>query len=282
MSIKIVGEFSKVPLSVMAYFNDYIVGTATAFIYAHEGRMFLVTNWHVVTGLHAQDRKFLHSQCAVPNRLAVRFHDKQLLGAWILASLHLYASGVPVWFEHPKFCSAVDVVAIPVALADHPVRCFPVNEVPHDSFDVLPGQDAFVLGFPEKFHGGGFPIWKRASIATEPDVDVDDMPKFFVDTATRRGMSGAPVIAQVSGLWRTHGFDGEVPFTLGRAGQKFIGIYSSREGESVQNVQLGVVWKARAITDVIEGRIVGTHPHPDNDRLAVPADPCKEPRLQLG
>lgn len=56
--------------------------------------------------------------------------------------------------------------------------------------------DVFVLGYPKGISGGGeFPIWKRASIATEPDIQLGTLPKMLVDTATREGMLGAPVIA---------------------------------------------------------------------------------------
>ena len=58
----------------------------------------------------------------------------------------------------------------------------------------------FVLGYPKGISGGrGFPIWKRASIATEPDIQHDGLPKLLVDTATREGMSGAPVVAIADG-----------------------------------------------------------------------------------
>jgi len=56
-------------------------------------------------------------------------------------------------------------------------------------FKVRAGMDAFVLGYPLGISGGAkFPIWKRASIASEPDIDVDSLPKIVIDTATREGI----------------------------------------------------------------------------------------------
>ena len=51
------------------------------------------------------------------------------------------------------------------------------------------------------FGGAMFPIWKRGSIASEPEIPIDGKPMFYIDTATRQGMSGAPVFAQTSGFW---------------------------------------------------------------------------------
>jgi hypothetical protein len=39
----------------------------------------------------------------------------------------------------------------------------------------------------------------ESSIASEPDLDVDHLPKLLVDTATRKAMSGSEVFARHSG-----------------------------------------------------------------------------------
>ena len=61
-----------------------------------------------------------------------------------------------------------------------------------------------VLGFPMNLsHEEILPIWKRASVATEPDIPHDNLPVFLIDTATREGMSGAPVIHRSFGNYTT-------------------------------------------------------------------------------
>ncbi|MFH4113730.1 hypothetical protein WAI92_21810, partial [Acinetobacter baumannii] len=62
--------------------------------------------------------------------------------------------------------------------------------------------DAFILGYPLKLTGGGnFPIWKRGTIATEYIVNLDYLPKYYIDTATTKsGMSGSPVFIQSTGI----------------------------------------------------------------------------------
>jgi hypothetical protein len=37
-------------------------------------------------------------------------------------------------------------------------------------------------------------VWSRGTIATELDFDHDDLPMYLVDSRTREGQSGAPVI----------------------------------------------------------------------------------------
>jgi hypothetical protein len=81
-------------------------------------------------------------------------------------------------------------------------------------------MDAFVLGYPRGMSGGGhFPVWKRATIATEPDIDLDGLPRFYIDTATREGMSGSPVYAQEVGYWLPEGETDKSKASIGKGRQ---------------------------------------------------------------
>ena len=109
------------------------------------------------------------------------------------------------------------------------------------------------MGYPRGMSGGGhFPIWKRATIATEPDVDLDGLPRFYVDTATREGMSGSPVYAQEVGYWLPEGETDKAKASIGK-GRRFIGVYSGRLGaEDEFKAQLGIVWKESALISLVE------------------------------
>jgi hypothetical protein len=89
-------------------------------------------------------------------------------------------------------------------------------------------------------------IWSTGFIATELDVDYDDLPIFLVDCRTRSGQSGSAVIA-----FRTVGFvrlmDGSM-HNLTAAVCKLLGIYS---GRIKKDSDLGMVWKAEAIQQLI-------------------------------
>lgn len=105
-----------------------------------------------------------------------------------------------LWFQHPVYGRRVDVVAVPLRNA------VGVDLHPYDltgSGLVLkagPSEGVSIIGFPFGRTGGGaFAIWTRGFIATEPQVDFDDLPCFLIDARTRPGQSGSPVIAYSSG-----------------------------------------------------------------------------------
>jgi hypothetical protein len=68
-------------------------------------------------------------------------------------------------------------------------------------------------------------------------------------------MSGAPVFVIQRGVHRLEGS----PHMMGGHGQRFLGVYSNRVGE-LEKLQLGVVWKARVIDEILEGGVRGQDP----------------------
>jgi hypothetical protein len=171
-------------------------------------------------------------------------------------------SGQPQWLEHPVFGNRVDVVALKVAkLGDAQLINQPLNTY-SDFVDYLVavGEDAFVLGFPLGLDGGPrLPIWKRASIATEPHYDLGGLPKLLIDTATRQGMSGSPVIAVRRGFATPQNAKDIGDSIFGTA-ETFLGVYSGRVGNDGLGAQLGVVWKASVIDEIIDGDVLGKTP----------------------
>jgi hypothetical protein len=120
-----------------------------------------------------------------------------------------------------------------------------------DDFLVRPDHDVFVLGFPLGLGvAKHLALWKRGTIASEPMYDVDGKPMILIDTATRSSMSGSPVIAQINGTWMPKGSSNQKDMRIG-IGRAFLGVYSSRLGKDEFLAQLGVVWKARVIEEII-------------------------------
>jgi hypothetical protein len=164
----------------------------------------------------------------------------------------------PIWIEHPTYKEKVDVVAIPIkSEICSGYNLFPINKISFDSeFKTEVADEAFVVGYP--FSDTTYlqlPIWKKASIASEPDVNLDQLPKIHIDTATRSGLSGSPVIMQRIGI---HGLiNGEMKSDslIGRI-RNFIGIYSGRIGEDELKAQLGIVWKKEVLEEIINPKII--------------------------
>jgi hypothetical protein len=94
----------------------------------------------------------------------------------------------------------------------------------------------------------GTAIWVRGTIASEPGIDYDDLPRFLVDARTRVGQSGSPVIrVSVDGLTPT--VDGGVAIYNGPV-MRLVGVYSGRIN---QESDLGYVWRVGVIKDILTG-----------------------------
>ncbi len=169
----------------------------------------------------------------------------------------------PLWYEHPVHGHTVDVVVLPLSDTIQSSRAlFAINAIDFDAqFSEEVADDAFIVGYPfSEMPYLQLPIWKRASIASEPSVELDKLPKMLVDTATRPGLSGSPVVMQRVGI---HGMSNGVVKGLEIIGRirNFVGVYSGRLGADEEKAQLGIVWKARVIREIIEGKVTGTAPH---------------------
>ena len=240
------------------FYCDTELGSGTGFFYKSDGRLYLITNWHVVSGRNFQTLKCNLTNGGLPDRLKFTVGCRGHIGEWMEIDHMLYEdSGAnvqperPIWLEHAVHRHKVDVVAIPILLPEgaeaHTIDH--VNTVPTMALKV--SRDVFVLGYPRGISGSrGFPIWKRASIATEPAIQLDGLPKMLVDTATREGMSGAPVVAIADGEFDVEG--PPPPYRLPGRVYRFVGVYSGRLGKNEMEAQLGIVWKAQAVGEIVQ------------------------------
>jgi len=247
-------------------------GQATGFFYRHDEKLYLVTNWHVVTGVDPNTLQRLDESGPLPEVLT--FHYKQTVDgaghptaaskhaiASFPKQLYLYEAGSAIWHEHSTRQN-VDVVAFRLSQSELGEWWnLPVNEVDQDpQLHVDAGMDCFVLGYPKGMIGPGrSPIWKRGSVASEPDYDWRKLPAFLIDTATRDGMSGSPVVARHSGILK--GANGKFgPDSSIGTMTKFTGIYSGRIGDDEMGVQLGIVWKPTVLIDILSENNRGMNP----------------------
>lgn len=242
--------------------TDAVLSSGTGFIYEYQDAYYLITNWHNVSGRNPLTGECLSETLAVPDIISTLFRSKEQPANCQKENLLLYRDNQmanPAWYEHPTYGKSVDIVALPIPLSiSNQYKLFPINSIAFDTkYKEEVADDAFVIGYP--FSDTTYlqlPIWKRASIASEPDVNIDQLPKILIDTATRSGLSGSPVIMQRVGI---HGMTGSIPtddVEFGRI-RSFLGIYSGRIGKDEFKAQLGIVWKARAITEIIEGKVYG-------------------------
>lgn len=222
--------------------------------------VFLVTNYHVVTG-HAP----LDSRPRSGDRIRFALHkDADKLENVVQYELSLYdAHNDPIWASSEQYPNA-DVVLIPL-----PARMFPLfvfkEEHTRTDMKIRVTSGATLLGYPYGFFDRRhlLPIWKTGHVASEPDVDFEGEPTFLVDVSAFPGMSGSPVLAVATGIYESE--DGVM-----RSGRvhKLLGIFSSMpvvhrpvprsqtddlsqpQATTDVSLQLGYVWKAALIADI--------------------------------
>lgn len=231
-------------VEIMALGN--VISSATGFIVQRGSELFLITNWHVVTGYHADTGELLDKKtAAIPDALRVACHAKAALGTLIAVNAPLYAGGAPIWLEHP-LGRAVDVVAVPLIV---PSTVNPICLDLYYGADVrpVPAMPAAIIGYPFGWTSAGiWPIWKTGHIATDPAIDYNGRPAFLIDATTREGMSGSPVMARTTGGY----LDSKGDFVVSsRPVTKFLGIYS---GRLPGDAEIGRVWRPSVLGEIFQ------------------------------
>ena len=267
-------------------FNEQggLLGNATSFFYeAKDSQLFLITNWHVVTG--RDPWKPSESQTgAIPSIARIRLHRKQELidgqKSIALTDIQEFPFRInsndgndPRWLEHPEYRFDVDVVAIKIHEPSKLRNQFVLNVVNrwkefHKGYQPEVMDDVFVIGYPwglsaSPERGEIIPIYKRGSIASDPIIDFRRRPSILIDCRTTSGMSGSPVIASHDGILMPDGYM-SADTTLGTV-SSFLGIYSGRlmEENSMENrereiSEIGIVWKASVLDALTQSGVPGT------------------------
>lgn len=249
--IVFIDPLSKSSLRIESLFEQTALATATGFTVASNGRHYLITNWHVVSGRDPDTRACLDRNAAIPDRLLVAFHTAGALGAWTRQEIPLLSeSGQPFWIEHP-LGSEVDVVAIPLDLPTE-VAAYPLDlSLAQTDMVVTPAMPVSVIGFPLGLRAGeNWPIWKTGHVASDPDVDFQPgRPAFLIDATTRSGMSGSPVILRLNGGYSTR--NGHHIMAGGMA-TKLLGVYAGRIHDASE---IGRVWRPFVIQEILSRRL---------------------------
>ncbi|MHB8283338.1 MAG: hypothetical protein ACYDD1_01550 [Caulobacteraceae bacterium] len=169
----------------------------------------------------------------------------------------------PRWTVHRKCGSYFDVAAIQMVITGAEIAC--VNDYCKPLTEhLLPGSDVFAIGFPLGISSFGvLPIWKRGSLASDIDLPTDAHPKFLIDLPGRSGLSGAPVYRASRGLIVEDKGDGSMSVGFGNK-DEFLGIYTGRaasqEGSDRDSSDLGFVWRASIIADILADPIMDEKP----------------------
>lgn len=201
---------------VSTWFGSQPLTGATGFFFERNGRLFLISNRHVVLDEASGHR---------PDRLEIELHvDAENVADTAQFSIPLYRDGQALWRETVDSAGAIDVIAmelehaaLPSAL---PMQAFtPANLIADlDQFEV--GQSVVIAGFPLGFHDTfhHLPVARQAVIASAFGIRFKGQGYFLTDARMHRGTSGAPVVARISA--EQDGRDG-LPWAL-------LGIHAAR------------------------------------------------------
>jgi hypothetical protein len=228
-------------------FGDQVLGTGTGFVVQSSTGPMLITNRHNVTGRRQDNSQPLSPTGGVPDRVNIVHNVKDTPGTWVGRFEQLYTGAKARWIEHPALGARADFVALPLTnLAD--VQLYPYDvDKPGPGIACGPADALSVIGFPFGLQAGGsFAVWATGFMASEPEVDFDQLPVFLIDCRSRPGQSGSAVVAYRNG--------GAVPLADGSTAMysgpvsELLGIYSGRLNEQSD---IGFVWKISAIRDLV-------------------------------
>ena len=264
--------------------DDTHLSTATSFFYeATDSQLFLITNWHVVTGRDPTTPSYSKTG-AVPYVLKIKVHKKQekVDGrknivvseiSEICIPINSEDGNAPKWLEHPEHKIKVDVVGIKIEKhlefrEAHELNVANKWKEYHKNYEPGAMDDVFVVGYPWGLsataeRGGGLPVYKRGCIASDPTIDFRRLPCVLIDCRTTKAMSGSPVIASHTGIFMP---DGRMSNnTVFGTVSKFLGIYAGRlcgdepiEGYEENISEIGIVWKASVLEAITQRGIPGT------------------------
>lgn len=253
-----VNPYSLASYYVDLFFNDKKISNATCFFKRQKEKLYLITNWHVVSGKNADNFELLDQWGAIPDMM--RVYTPKKIGNGLInyddnsyIDIKLYdQEGNKLWYEMKIGSRMIDVAIIPIRDTNGIYMTIEQAEEPFNEevqFEIA--SEIYIVGFPFGNQTGYIPIWKKASVASEPELDMENLPYYFADTATKSGMSGSPVILYKD---RTVTLINKHESTMSRHWTKLVGIYSERIGASSDarnDAQLGRVWKTSVIEDII-------------------------------
>ena len=215
--------------------NNKPMGKATGFFCKYKTQQFFITNWHVVTGLNPYTNK--SETGARPGLLRCKTiaknPEKEAVNGItpsqvVEFDLPLYEeTGEPSWIEHPEYGQTVDVVAIPIEGNQEVLHVYDVEDEIKRLQSLTVMSKVFIIGFSlgEKQTNNYFPIYKGATVASEPTEHLAE-PRVHLDSKTKPGMSGSPVVCEHQDPPKMEGTNIVFP----QITYSLVGVYAGRDG----------------------------------------------------
>jgi hypothetical protein len=219
---------------------------ATGFFFERDGRLFLVTNRHVVLDEPSNHR---------PDRLEIELHvEPGNVAVTTQFSIPLYRGIQPAWREGTDSAGTVDVVALQLDRAALPqqllLQPFTPNHLIEQLDEIEVGTRVLIVGFPLGFHDTWhhLPVVRQAVIASAFGLRFQGQGYFLTDARMHCGTSGAPVVARMAAQRSGRG---DLPWML-------LGVHAARmdvtnrDAEQDERLNLNCAWYADILMKLTE------------------------------
>jgi hypothetical protein len=236
--------YSRVSCYVQAFKGDHRLWNGTGFFFNTKGKLYFITNNHVVGGKfyideYIQGHGYPPTADLFPDNIIIRVYGK-ILNDTVNIRIPLIIDNKLAYinFNNSSILNdLMDVVAIPIPqniVAPANIDLIYLSSIDLQPDLVLyPSYDLFIVGFPFDFaRYSVYPLWKKGTIASEPTLINSN--KFLIDATARGGMSGSSVYFRGTTFIANH-----TQFMGGGVRTFLIGIYSAQN----VNAEIGVVWK---------------------------------------
>jgi S1-C subfamily serine protease len=206
------------------------LGTATGFFFTNEGKLYLITNRHVVRD--DEHRIF-------PDKLRLRLHTNAQDNTQNADyDVPLYRNRNSVWREK----AGVDLVAIelpPLEMSHFVLVALASNFLPPGNLVIAPGDEVLIVGYPRGFSDvlHNYPIVRIGAVASAYPIPFQGQPLFLVDARLHPGTSGSPVLAKPSNMLRT-----ATGTVFGDYSIFFLGVNSGEFNFSGESSGLNAIW----------------------------------------
>ena len=231
---------------VSTLLEEQLLTNATGFFFERDGRLFLVTNRHVVLD-EASDHR--------PDRLQIELHvDPDNAALTTNFIIPLYRGNQAVWREGIDPAGTVDVVAVQLERLALPekllIKPFTADHLIEQLDEIEVGTRVLIVGFPLGFHDTlhHLPVVRQAIIASAFGLRFQGQGYFLTDAQMHRGTSGAPVVARQTGQRSGRA---DLPWML-------LGVHAARmdvtnrDVEQDERLNLNCAWYADIIMTLTE------------------------------
>ncbi len=253
--------------------GDSVVSQGTGFYIVKEDTttkqslLFLVTNYHVITGSAP-----IEAKQPIGDNIVFLFHKNPANPKDVKEVRYplFTKTKLPIWKSSSEYKDAdIAIIPLPSTLYQDCSVYAITEEWAKPVIKVRPTSQLTLVGYPYGYYdtANSLPIWKTGSVASEPNINFDNKPLFVIDISAFPGMSGSPAFVVANGAYEME----TGPTTVGRV-QQFMGVYASMQmlnekkfleqldaddkkpGIKIsESLELGHVWKASLIFEIING-----------------------------